>query len=252
MNRKQKYRYEMFVRVRDFGTANRGLFAESTVGSAEFEKVTAAVAAIEAHLTGRDLARAEAQRVKVATRRAVTDYMKRIASTGRQVIGAESGMNPFRMPTRKSAAVILSRARLFVAQASRRQPQFVRLGLPETFIREFQTLVDDLDRAVNVRLNSHTARGEAQQGIETALATGFKAIRALDVIVANTLRLDPVRLAAWQAARHLEGLGSTSLAPVTEPVTPAATTEALVERPADAPAAVAPATMPGDAMGRAS
>jgi hypothetical protein len=27
MNRQQRYRYEMFVRVRDFGTANEALFA---------------------------------------------------------------------------------------------------------------------------------------------------------------------------------------------------------------------------------
>jgi hypothetical protein len=35
-------------------------------------------------------------------------------------------------------------------------------------------------------------------------------IRELDVYVANALRLDPIRLGAWRAARRIEGLTSAA------------------------------------------
>ena len=57
MTRRQRYRYEMFVRVRDFGRASQDLFPASSTGGQAFGRVIAAVAAIEDHLTKRDLAR---------------------------------------------------------------------------------------------------------------------------------------------------------------------------------------------------
>ena len=46
MNRNQRFRYEMFVRVRSFGVANRDQFPESSTGGKALALVEAAVAAI--------------------------------------------------------------------------------------------------------------------------------------------------------------------------------------------------------------
>ena len=51
MTKSQKARHEMFVRVRDFGAAHTQLFPESSTGGKSFQQVTAAVAAIDAHLS---------------------------------------------------------------------------------------------------------------------------------------------------------------------------------------------------------
>lgn len=50
MTRDQRYRYEMFVRVRDFGREHRAQFPEVTRGGQMFAAMTAAVAAFDEFL----------------------------------------------------------------------------------------------------------------------------------------------------------------------------------------------------------
>jgi hypothetical protein len=241
MNRKQRYRYEMFVRVRDFGAAHPELFPESSKGGRLFGQVAAAVAAVEDHLTRRDRARVEARRVKATTRAAVTRYMVAIARTARRVTVGEPGLNPFRLAGSHSVAAVLAKARLFIEEARPRETAFVELGLAPTFISDFTALVDQLDEAVAVRLNGRGWRLKAQTGIENALRSGADAIANLDVLVPNALHDDPVREGHWRGARRIEGQGPAVRVvkpPVMAPadVPPAPTT-------ADPPAA-APASPP--------
>jgi hypothetical protein len=232
MERKQRFKYEMFVRVRDYGKTQSALFPESSMGGQMFARVAAAVAAIDDHLTRRVVAQAEARKVKAATRAAMFTSMKTLALIARRVTRPEPGANPFRMPRRRSLKVEISTALAFIGEAEKRQEQFLRFGLPPTFISDFRMLVDELQQAVDVRLNSKTGRREAQAGIATALAEGLEVIRDLDAYVTVATRDDRVRFAAWQSARHIEGQGSSSSpakAPavtVTTPAVPAATRDA--------------------------
>jgi hypothetical protein len=247
MNRAQRFKYEMFVRVRDYGTAHTALFPESSTASQSFARVTAAVAAIDDHLKNRVVARA-ARSVKAATREAVFDAMKTLALAARRVTRPEPGTGLFRMPRRRSLKVEIATARAFIEEMEKRQDQFVRFGLPPTFISDFRTLVDDLQRAVEVRLSSKTRRGELQAGIETTLAEGLEVVRDLDAIVAIATRQDPVAFAAWQTARRIEGQGagspSSTMTPAVEAPTPPV--------PAPEPAVVSEAPDPALAVRRAS
>jgi peptidyl-tRNA hydrolase len=250
MKKQQRYKHEMFVRVRDYGMAHAALFPESSTGSQTFARVTAAVAAIDDHLKNRVVARADARKVKATTRAAVLDGMKTLALTARRVTRPEPGTSPFRMPKRRTVKVEIATARAFIAEAEKRHEQFVRFGLPSTFVSDFGALVDDLQRAVDVRLSSRTGRRQAQAGIETALAEGLEAVRDLDAIVAIATRQDPVVYAAWQTARHIEGQRSGSSVTEEEPV-PAV--EATAPTVAAAPTnAGAKAPDPALVLGRAS
>jgi hypothetical protein len=200
----------MFVRVRDFGQANRDLIPESSTGGQLFGRVAAAVTAIEEHQTKRDLARGETRRVKATTYAAVFDYMKILAHTARRATLDESVRNPFVLPRRRTMSAMLSKARLFIDEAKSREGKFVNLGLASTFVSEFSMLVEQLHDAVETRNTARAHREKAQAGIERALADGFEAIRNLDVLVPNTLRADAVRLGHWRGARHLDGMASSS------------------------------------------
>ncbi len=217
MQKAQRLKYEMFVRVRNFGMVNRDVFPEFSEGGRAFTRVAEAVSAFEEYLTRRTKARADAQRVRTTTRRAVVEAMKAIAATGRRIDKAGPGTHPFRMPRRHSATVVLASARLFMEEAAQRVDRFVRLGMPPTFLTELRELVGDLEQAINVQQDSRRSRVKAQAGLEGALALGFDAIRDLDVAVANTLRGDGVRLAEWRGARHMEGQSPSSKT-VTTPV----------------------------------
>jgi hypothetical protein len=212
MNKNQRYRYEMFVRVRDFGAANREVFPKSSTGSQLFARMAAAVAAVEGHLSDSVVARAEARKIGAATRARVRQYLRTIAATGRQAARREAVGNVFRLPRRRSDKALVATARVFIGEARRREAEFVRLGLPSTFMADFESVMNDLDQAVNVRNNSAHLRRKAQAGIETALTLGFESLGELDVVVPNALRDDPVRLAQWRRARHIDGQGSSSSA----------------------------------------
>lgn len=217
MNRQQRYRYEMFVRVRDFGAANAALFPASSPGGQRFAQMAAVVAAIEQELQKRDLARAEAQRVKATTRAKVKEQMKAIALIARRVNRTDPGINKLKMPSRQSTNALLTRARVFATEAGKRQAAFADFGLSPDLLSEFNSLVDQLEQAAAVRMNSRSLRREAQAGVERALADGFTVIHDLDAVVANALTNDPAKFAGWEGARRLEGLGSPEAPPVSTP-----------------------------------
>lgn len=170
--------------------------------------VTAIVSTIETSLTRRELARAEARRVKKATRTAVTEYMHIISRTARQVTRGEAERSPFVMPLKRSMSSLLASARTFVDEAARREASFVDFGMPLAFVEEFRVLVDRLDSAVAARNNGRAWRIKAQTGLETAVREGMEAVHVLDVIVPNVLRGDAAGLGHWRGSRHIDGIRS--------------------------------------------
>lgn len=221
MTRQQRFKYEMFVRVRDFGAAHAALFPEASKGARAFARVVAAVGALdeqqEAHLLGL----AEARRIKAATRDAVFDYMKTIAGAARRFTLQDPAESPFVLPKKRRVGTELVTARRFMAAAALRQKEFEDFGLPATFLSDFKALVDQLQQAADVRLSAKTTRRKAQAGIAAALAEGLNAVRDLDVIVAIATREPhPSTFAAWTAARRIEGQSTGPAKP------PVSTTEA--------------------------
>lgn len=225
MTRNQRYKYETFVRVRDYGTVHKDVFPESSTGGQKFAEMAVIVARIDALLESRALARAGAQRVKATTRARVRSAIKIVAHAARRAARLELGSHPFHLPRRRTLKAEISTARLFIAEAAKRQEQFARFGLPPTFIGDLTALVDALEQAVTVRLNSKTGRRLTQTGIQTELKRGSELIRDLDVEVAVAAQDDPPRLAAWRSARVMEGQSS---APTAAP-TPEATTASAPE-----------------------
>ena len=240
MKKVQRFKYEMFVRVRDFGAEHASLFPEGTIGGQAFARVLAAAAKVEDQLKEHVLGQGEARRIKAATRDAVFDQLKTIAAAARRFTRAESGANPFQLPTRRNLATVLSTARAFMQSAELRKAEFEKFGLPSTFIADFGAQVTQLQLAADVRLSAKTARGRAQAGIEVAIADGLDAVRDLDVVVAiATRQADPVTYAAWTAARRIEGQNrapAAAEAPASQPEAPA--------QPAPVPVAVAPTAPP--------
>ncbi len=206
MTRQQRFKYEMFVRVRDFGVAHAALFPEASKGGQAFARVLAAVAALDEQQQAHLLGLAEARRIKAATRDAVVDYMKTIAAAARRFTLRDAAESPFVLPRKRRVGTELVTARRFMAAAALRQKEFEEFGLPATFLSDFKALVDQLQQAADVRLSSKTTRRKAQAGIVAGLAEGLNAVRDLDVIVAIATREQhPSTFAAWTAARRIEG-----------------------------------------------
>ena len=70
MARQQRFKYEMFVQVRDFGAALAALFPELSKGGQALARMSLAVTELDEHMKNHVLGRAEARPVKAATRQA--------------------------------------------------------------------------------------------------------------------------------------------------------------------------------------
>jgi hypothetical protein len=135
----------------------------------------------------------------------VVEAMKAIAATGRRAVRGEVASGAFRMPRIWSSKGLIDAARALIDEARKREAEFVRLGLPPTFLADFTSLVDRLEQAMVVRLNSSHNRRRDQAGLVAALVRGLDDIRELDVVVPNVVRGDAARLAQWQRARRIDG-----------------------------------------------
>ena len=124
----------------------------------------------------------------------------------------------------------MRRRGLFIQELDERQAAFARLDMPPAFVDDFRALVNELQRAQDVRLSSRTVRRQALAGIEAELEQGMDAARDLDAMVAIATDGDPATYAAWTSARRIEGLRSRA--------------DAEKRPPGDAPVVTPPAAAP--------
>lgn len=247
MTRFQRVRYEMFLRVRDFGITHRDLFPESSRGGRSFAKVAEATSLVETHSVARLLAAHDGRRGKAAARAVVRRWMLSIARTARDVARTTSGGNrKLRMPHRTADVALLTSARMFLDDGAPLSGAFIELGLPANWVSEFRAAVDTFEDQLRGRRAGRSGVAAANAGIKAALKDGFIAIHTLDVIIANTLTTDPVLLAVWARGRRIvEGMVHRKVALVAEPTMPdAGTTLSALVLPAAHPGAPADAPTP--------
>jgi hypothetical protein len=266
MSKTERIRYEMLLRVRDFGMSHRAAFPESSKGGKTFAKVAQAVADIDAHATAKQLAAHEGRRAKAAARTAVRRWMLAIARTARDLIRATPELEAtLRMPSRKAEVVLLGSARTFLEGAVRIEDQLVELGLSATFLAEFRGAVDTFENELAGRRSGRGRVAAGRAAIKAALIDGMDAARTLDVVVTNTLGHDPALFARWQRDRRLvDGKAKNPAAVTAPPVSPdvGVATEGLgtsetgsvdaPEQPVPQPLALAPALSSDESLVKAS
>lgn len=243
MEKTHRLKYEMFVRVRNFGVASRDVFPEESAAGNKFVQLAAVVKVVEEQLVRQGQARAEARRVKQSTRHAARAYLKEVALAGRRAAVSETGPHPFRLPRRRAATEVLTTARLFMEEAARRSDKFAELGLPPTFMTDFSKAVDELAAAVGRQQDSRAARHKARGAIDAGLDRGMAIVADLDVVVPASLRADPDRLAEWFGARHMDQPGNdtrgasrvNAASPLSPPAAAAATGPTPTSLPEPAP-----------------
>jgi hypothetical protein len=231
MTRTIRVRYETLLRVRDFGTAHRALFPESSPAGQAFAAVAQAAAEIDQHATAKILVVKEGREATAATRRVILKRMAAVARTARGLrkTEARSGQKLL-MPGRTSDVALIATANAFLQEAEPNAEQLRLLGLPATCLTELREALTAFTEALGERRAGRRRTAGATTGIDAALTRGFEALRTLDIIVPNTVENDPVISAQWERDRRVVG-GTKKATPVTtEIATPAETTVEPVRR----------------------
>ena len=201
-------RYEMLVRVRDFGIAQSALFPPASLGSEAFAAVAKAVDDLTGHAasqySGRGAAR-EGAASKAAAREALRDDLEAIARTARAIALDDPGFeDKFRSPRSNGDAAVLSAARAFARDAASLRDRFLTHDMPPDFIEDLEQAIKDFELAIQETDASKGTAVAAGASIEAAMEAGLNAIRRLDAIVPNRLGDDGPTFAVWERVRRVE------------------------------------------------
>jgi hypothetical protein len=204
MTKYQRRCFEMFVRVRGFGESFRELFPAGSPGGEALAAVAREVTAIESLLVGQ-LRAVDSRLWRAKERAAMVGFLLRMTRTARQIARIERRVDRrFLMPTPRTDASLLETARVFLREATPMEDQFVRLGMPTTFVDDLRSRADSFERAIRWRRGAQVEAASVRAGLEQAFRRGFDAVLTFDVVIRNSRADHPVALGTWKATRRID------------------------------------------------
>ncbi len=237
-------RYNMFVRVKEFGAAHADLFPAGSVGAQRFADLGAVLDRLNTHVASEASGRAGARQAgatrataRAALRQAVSVVIK--ASPG--VAAAHPNVsNTFRAPRTRTDHDLVTTAERFATEAAPLSAAFVSCGAPSTYVPDLQAKLDAFQRADNDRAAARQTHMGARAGIAASIESASVLVQQLDLIVEHQLGNDPELLTAWQSARHVDKPAMRSVKPA-QPSADAAPS-ASHSAPSSSPVSPHPAT----------
>lgn len=186
--------------VRDFPTNSpAGELIISLNG--EIERIKAMAARQIAGLNNKSQGHGQKDEIVAGLRRALREI-----NLVAQAMNNEINMtaNKFRLSRRASEQVLLATARAFLTEAAPLKADFIKYGLPLDFLEKLTALIAAYDESKLTVNNAASAQGAATGALKEAFRRASQFSKNLDFIVKVTYRDDPMKLAAWNIASHLE------------------------------------------------
>ena len=232
-------KYNMLIRVRDFGAARADLFPPGSLGARTFVEIGAIVDRLNASVTSESSGRrAACQGVvsKAVARAGLRQALEAISRTARGIaLDTPDILTKFQMPDGESDHDLATAGRQVAEDAGPLARDFVAHGLPESFVADLRAALATFERAISGRALGRETHVGARADITAALDLAFETLQRLDAIVENRVGGDPYALAAWRVARNVGRPPTRGGGPA-----PAAHTAALAgASPSAVPAAVA-------------
>ena len=208
MNIGNTRRYEMLVRVANFGAAHADVFPASSLGGQMFSAAAEAATALSRHAASEVSSRGaadEALRAKVAARERLETALNVIRRTSRALALDAPGLDSkFRHPGTQGERAFLATARAFSTNAHTVVAALVAHGLPATFLDDLDAAILAFETTIRDHDTSRATFATARAGVSAALEAGLTAVQRLDAVVPNLLRDNPGTYAGWEVARHVE------------------------------------------------
>lgn len=202
-------RFEMLVRVRDFGASHTAAFPNNSRGAELLAALDKTVSELDAHAAAQTSGKSSAQtgtQSKAAARAALLEDLEAIRRTARAIaLDNPSFANNFRLPRgRLNDQQLLATARSFATDAAPLKADFIHNELPADFLEDLNADIESFEQATNAQNRSTDAHVAATEAIDAAIERGLNTVRQLDAVVRNKFRDDAATLAAWTSASHVE------------------------------------------------
>jgi len=198
-------KYEMLLRVRDFGRTYGNRFPESSYAAKLFGDIDSVIKQLGDHTVSRMSAARDGSAVRTASREALLEQLEAMNRTA-QAIGTEiTGLeDKFVLPASDDDPALLAAGRLFAQDAVAYEKEFIGHGMASTFLVDLGTLVAGLDQAIVANDVGRDAHVAARAAIEAAITVGVNTMRKIDTLVRNVLRDDPAVMAVWERDRRVQ------------------------------------------------
>jgi hypothetical protein len=216
-------RFEMFIGVHEFGAAHAESFPADSRGGELFADLNSIITEMQNHAASQDSgkrATKEGTTLVAIARAELREELDAIYHTARSMAHAIPGVaDKFHLPNHARDQELLTTARAFAADAAPLKAEFVRRGMPATFLEDLAGLIATFEQSIGGREQRTGARVAATAAIDGAIERGINAVRELDAIVRNIFRNDAGVLAEWTSASHTEraARGATTDTPPTPP-----------------------------------
>jgi hypothetical protein len=222
MNKNEIRRYDMLLRVRDFGIRHAADFPANSLGSRLFATVGAAVSDLTSHAAVQTSNTArQSVSSKAVARATLLEDLEIINQTARAMALELPNLDSqFRMPRGSGDHVLLNAAHAFLTDATPLKNAFISYALPQDFLETLQSNINDFEAAITTKHSATSARVAATASIDETLSRGMTAAQQLKAVVKNRYRNNPAVLAEWTTASHVAQAGGASKEMPTAPTNP--------------------------------
>lgn len=199
---------EMFHRVEQLGKDEAASYAANAFITELFNSLSTIISEIETHAnaqaSGLTSAR-QSTRSKEAARVELERDLNAITRTARSMSVTMPGLEQkFRSARDLKDQDLLTTARMFAADAQPLKAEFIKRGLPASFLDDLNDDIAAFEEALTQRTQGRETHVNATATIDDLIEQGMKIVRQLDPIMRNLFEESPGKLAAWLSASHVE------------------------------------------------
>lgn len=218
MNYHERNRYNMFIKVKQFGADNAADFPAGSVGKIQFTDISNVITKLDELSTKQAEGFGEARLSYVGKDTARENLRETVAYISRTAKALEyefAGISEqFRLPRGSSDQKLVATAKSFITAAHSHKADFIRYGLPADFIDELNDDIAAFEATLNAPSSARGTHVEATAEIGETIRKGMNAVRILDAVIKNIYRSNVGKLAAWTTASNIEAASVRKKEPI--------------------------------------
>ena len=199
---------QMFLRVEQLGKDEAAAYASNTFIKELFDSLSEVINELERHTNAQASGLTNVRqgtRSKEAARIELERALRAIARTARSMSVTMPGLEQkFRSPRDLKEQELLATARMFAADALPLKAEFIKRGLPTTFLDDLNDDIAAFEETLTQRTQGRETHVNATAMIDDLIERGMQIVRQLDPIMRNLFEDEPGKLAAWLSASHVE------------------------------------------------
>jgi hypothetical protein len=206
MNDRERNRYNMLVKAQQFGVENSADMPNGSIGAESLVEIASGIEGLRTNSAMQTSnAATQTSNRKSAIRDAIRNKLKTISRTAKAIAIDKTEFNQvFRSPASNNDQTLISTARSFVAEATKIKADFIKYGLPEDFIADLQDDVTLFEQTLSESAATKIESASAVAAIDENMRKSMNAFHRLDAFYKNIYQNNPIKLAAWTLASHVE------------------------------------------------